>query len=225
MPVTDREFATTLVATIAAELGLKADQVERTIALFDEGNTIPFVARYRKEVTGGLDEEQLRAVSARAEYLRNLSDRKRTVLDSIAEQGKLSGDLRARIEAAATLQEVEDLYSPTAPSGAPAPPCAREAGAEAAGRDDRPRRRPPAHRSIVRRNFSPTRCRTVEDACRPRDIVAKRRLRRRGPRLRGRSSSNALPVARARRIRPGRQIPPVLRVRERLGPCVPPVLA
>jgi protein Tex len=124
MPLTDSE----LTAAIAAELGLRPEQVGRTIALFDEGNTIPFVARYRKEVTGGLDEEQLRAVAARAEYLRNLADRKRAVLESIAEQDKLTDDLRARIEAAPTLQEVEDLYLPYRPKRRTRATVARERG-------------------------------------------------------------------------------------------------
>ena len=173
MPVTDRELAATLVTTIAAELGLKADQVERTVALFDEGNTIPFVARYRKEVTGGLDEEQLRAVSARAEYLRNLSDRKRTVLDSIAEQGKLSDDLQARIEAAATLQEVEDLYLPYRPKRRTRATVARERGlgplAEMILAQEATTGRP----ELYAANFLSDAVPTVEDALAgARDIVA-----------------------------------------------------
>ena len=76
-----------IVTTIAHELGLPANQITSTVQLFDEDNTVPFVARYRKEVTGGLDEEQLRAIQARLKYLRHLAERKETVLKSIADQG------------------------------------------------------------------------------------------------------------------------------------------
>ncbi|NLD72010.1 MAG: RNA-binding transcriptional accessory protein [Chloroflexi bacterium] len=117
-----------MAQTIADEVGLRADQVERTVALFDEGNTIPFVARYRKEVTDYLDEEQLRAIAARLEYLRNLAARKETVLASIEEQGALTDDLRARIEAATVLQEVEDLYLPFKPKRRTRAMVAREKG-------------------------------------------------------------------------------------------------
>ncbi|MDH4138281.1 MAG: RNA-binding transcriptional accessory protein, partial [Anaerolineae bacterium] len=77
-----------IIITIAHELGLKANQIARTVQLLDEDNTIPFIARYRKEITSGLDEEQLRAIQSRLNYLRNLEERKETVLKSIAEQGK-----------------------------------------------------------------------------------------------------------------------------------------
>jgi len=103
---------TDIVSTIASELKLPHHHVAATVALFDDGNTLPFVARYRKEVTGGLDEEQLRQVQARLEYLRRLIERKQAVLSSIEEQGKLTPELAAAIEAAATLQAVEDLYLP-----------------------------------------------------------------------------------------------------------------
>jgi len=115
---------------IAQELGLHPEQVKRTIALFDDGNTIPFVARYRKEVTGGLDETQLRAILDRITYLRHLDERKETVLRSIAEQGKLTDDLRERILAATTLQEVEDLYLPYRPKRRTRATVARERGLE-----------------------------------------------------------------------------------------------
>jgi uncharacterized protein len=104
-----------IIVTVAQELGLDRTQVVATASLFDEGNTIPFVARYRKEVTGGLDEEQLRQIESRLAYLRRLAERKSTVLASIEEQGKLTPDLAAAIEAAATLQTVEDLYLPFKP--------------------------------------------------------------------------------------------------------------
>ncbi|GAA4724860.1 Tex family protein [Brevibacillus fulvus] len=97
---------------IARELSVKEQQVAQTIALLDEGNTVPFIARYRKEMTGQLDETQIRAVEERVQYLRNLSLRKEEVLRLIAEQGKLTDDLQKSIEAATKLQEVEDLYRP-----------------------------------------------------------------------------------------------------------------
>ena len=116
--------------TIAAELEIRPDQVARSVELFDEDNTVPFVARYRKEVTGGLDEAQLRTILERLTYLRNLAARKETVLRSIEEQGKLTDELRARIEAAATLQEVEDLYLPYKPKRRTRATVARERGLE-----------------------------------------------------------------------------------------------
>lgn len=101
-----------LIEVIRGELQLKLYQVENTVKLLDDGNTIPFIARYRKEATGELDEEQLRAVEDRLKYLRNLEARKEEVLHSIAEQGKLTPELEAQIREAAKLQEVEDLYRP-----------------------------------------------------------------------------------------------------------------
>jgi uncharacterized protein len=116
--------------TIAGELAVRPTQVARSIELFDDDNTVPFVARYRKEVTGGLDEEQLRIILERLTYLRNLEARKEVVLKSIEEQGKLTDELRARIEAAATLQEVEDLYLPYKPKRRTRATIARERGLE-----------------------------------------------------------------------------------------------
>jgi uncharacterized protein len=121
---------TEILATIASELGLARTQVAATVALFDDGNTIPFVARYRKEVTGGLDEEQLRQVGARLEYLRRLAERKETVLRSIEEQGKLTPELAAALAAAETLQAVEDLYLPYKPKRRTRATMARERGLE-----------------------------------------------------------------------------------------------
>lgn len=97
---------------IAREFGLKNSQVIETVALLDAGNTIPFIARYRKEVTGELDENVLRSLVERLEYLRNIEQRKTEVLRLIEEQGKLTEDLQAKIMAATILQEVEDLYRP-----------------------------------------------------------------------------------------------------------------
>lgn len=119
-----------ITTTIARELGLEADQVARTVQLLDEDNTVPFIARYRKEVTGGLDEEQLRAIQARLKYLRNLEERKETVLKSIADQGKLTPELEAKIRAALVLQEVEDLYLPYKPKRRTRATVARERGLE-----------------------------------------------------------------------------------------------
>lgn len=116
--------------TIAADLQIRPEQVARSIELFDAENTVPFVARYRKEVTGGLDESQLRTILERLTYLRNLTARKETVLRSIEEQGKLTDELRARLEAAATLQEVEDLYLPYKPKRRTRATVARERGLE-----------------------------------------------------------------------------------------------
>ena len=115
---------------IAAELDVTPWQVQAAIQLFDDGNTIPFVARYRKEVTGGLDEDQLRRIADRLAALRNLADRKATVLNSIAGQGKLTDDLRAKIEAAETMQAVEDLYLPYKPKRRTRATIARERGLE-----------------------------------------------------------------------------------------------
>ena len=119
-----------IITTIAHELGLEANQIASTVQLFDEDNTMPFIARYRKEVTGGLDEEQLRAIQARLKYLRHLEERKKTVLKSIAEQGKLTPELEARIRAAMVLQEVEDLYLPYKPKRRTRATVARERGLE-----------------------------------------------------------------------------------------------
>jgi uncharacterized protein len=116
--------------TIAGELGVHPHQVARSIELFDDDNTVPFVARYRKEATGGLDETQLRTILERLAYLRNLEARKETVLRSIEEQGKLTDELRARIEAATTLQAVEDLYLPYKPKRRTRATVAREQGLE-----------------------------------------------------------------------------------------------
>jgi protein Tex len=105
----------TLLDRLSHELGLAPRQVANTLALFDEGNTLPFVARYRKEVTGGLDEVQLRDVRDRAAYLHELEERRSAILKSVEEQGKLDDALRARLLAAPTKQELEDLYLPFKP--------------------------------------------------------------------------------------------------------------
>lgn len=101
-----------IIQTIANELNIKPTQVESTIKLIDEGNTIPFIARYRKEVTGGLSDEILRDLGERLNYLRNLEQRKQEVVKSIEEQGKLTDEILQNIAIAKTLAEVEDIYRP-----------------------------------------------------------------------------------------------------------------
>ena len=96
---------------IAEELGVSPRQVIAAVQLIDDGATVPFIARYRKEVTGGLDDTQLRTLEERLGYLRELEDRRATVLASIEEQGKLSPALRAEVEDADTKQRLEDLYA------------------------------------------------------------------------------------------------------------------
>jgi protein Tex len=115
---------------IAAELALGPQQVGAALVLFDEGATIPFVARYRKEVTGGLDEVQLRDIQERAGYLEELEDRRAAILKSIEEQGKLDDELRARIMASETKQSLEDLYLPFKPRRRTRATMAKERGLE-----------------------------------------------------------------------------------------------
>lgn len=106
---------TDIVKILAGELGIKTAQVEATINLIDEGNTIPFISRYRKEVTGSLNDEILRQFDERLKYLRNLEEKKTQVLSAIEEQGKLTDELKKEIEAAITLVAVDDLYRPFRP--------------------------------------------------------------------------------------------------------------
>ncbi len=104
-----------MYTTIANELHLKSSQIKSAIDLLDSENTVPFIARYRKEATGSLDEDQIRAIEERIKYLRNLEERKQTVLKSITDQGKLTPELEQKINAAQKLQEIEDLYLPYKP--------------------------------------------------------------------------------------------------------------
>lgn len=110
------------------ELGIRLEQVEATVKLIDEGNTIPFIARYRKEVTGSLNDEVLRNLDERLTYLRNLEEKKTQVLGSIEEQGKLTKELKEQIEAAMTMVEVEDLYRPYRPKRRTRATIAKEKG-------------------------------------------------------------------------------------------------
>lgn len=115
---------------ITEELGVKRWQVDAAVKLIDEGNTIPFIARYRKEATGTLNDEQLRKLHERLVYLRNLEEKKAQVLSSIEEQGKLTEELRAQIEKAETLVVVEDLYRPYRPKRRTRATIAKEKGLE-----------------------------------------------------------------------------------------------
>jgi uncharacterized protein len=115
---------------IADELGVREQQVNATVALLDEGATVPFIARYRKEVTGSLDDSQLRNLEERLRYLRELEDRRATILKSIEEQGKLTDELKASINDADTKNRLEDLYLPYKPKRRTKAQIAREAGLE-----------------------------------------------------------------------------------------------
>ena len=115
---------------IAEELGVKLWQVEAAVGLIDEGNTIPFISRYRKEATGSLNDEQLRTLDERLKYLRNLEEKKEQVLATIEEQGKLTEELKAQILAAETLVVIEDLYRPYRPKRRTRAIIAREKGLE-----------------------------------------------------------------------------------------------
>lgn len=117
-----------IIETISRELTIKPWQTEAVVKLIDEGNTIPFIARYRKEAHGGLDDTKLRALSERLTYLRNLEERRQTVLSSIEEQGQLTDALRAEIEAAETAIALEDLYRPYKPKRRTRAMIARERG-------------------------------------------------------------------------------------------------
>lgn len=119
-----------IIKVLAEELAVKNWQVEAAVKLMDEGNTIPFISRYRKEATGSLNDEQLRKLHERLTYLRNLEEKKAQVLSSIEEQGKLTEELKERIEAAQTLALVDDLYRPYRPKRRTRATIAKEKGLE-----------------------------------------------------------------------------------------------
>lgn len=119
-----------ITSRIAQELNTHERQVAAAVALLDEGATVPFIARYRKEVTGGLDDSQLRLLDERLGYLRELEDRRETILNSIAEQEKLTPELEAQIKSAETKTQLEDLYLPYKPKRRTKAQIAREAGLE-----------------------------------------------------------------------------------------------
>ena len=130
MPSASPALARKIASAIADEIGAQPAQATAAIALLDEGATVPFIARYRKEVTGGLDDTQLRTLETRLTYLRELEDRRAAILDSIAEQGKLDDALRADIEAADSKARLEELYLPYKPRRRTRAQIAREAGLE-----------------------------------------------------------------------------------------------
>lgn len=121
---------TNMIEIIGQEIAARPEQVEAAIRLLDEGATVPFIARYRKEATGGLDDIQLRHLEERLGYLRELEERRGAVLKSIAEQGKLTPELEGQIAAADTKQRLEDLYLPFKPKRRTKAQSAREAGLE-----------------------------------------------------------------------------------------------
>lgn len=119
-----------IIQKLTTELGVQRWQTENAVQLIDEGNTIPFISRYRKEATGSLDDEQLRNLHERLLYLRNLEEKKTQVLSTIEEQGKLTEELRKQILAAETLVAVEDLYRPYRPKRRTRATIAKEKGLE-----------------------------------------------------------------------------------------------
>ena len=119
-----------IIAILAEELNTRPEYIENVIRLLDEGNTIPFIARYRKEQHGAMDDTALRTLETRLQYLRGLQERRETVLSAIEEQGKLSEELRQAIAAARTLAELEDLYRPYKPKRRTRATVAREKGLE-----------------------------------------------------------------------------------------------
>ena len=115
---------------ISSELGVLDKQVEAAIKLLDEGCTVPFISRYRKEATGGLNDEQLRHLSERLTYLRELDERKETIIASIKEQGKLTKELKKQIDDAMTMVSLEDIYRPYKPKKKTRASVAKEKGLE-----------------------------------------------------------------------------------------------
>src|SRR5258706_12834853 len=125
-----KALSTPVLLHIAQLLNVPLKSLVATIGLFDEGGTVPFISRYRKEATGNLDEIQIRAIQEKLEYFRELEDRRETVLATIQEQGKLTAELKARIEAALEKTELEDLYLPFKPKRRTKASIAREKGLE-----------------------------------------------------------------------------------------------
>ena len=119
-----------VIQRIAEELSVNTKQVIAAVALLDEGATVPFISRYRKEVTGGLDDTQLRLLEERLNYLRELNERRKTILDSIKSQDKLTPELEKAINEADTKTLLEDLYLPYKPKRRTKAQIAREAGLE-----------------------------------------------------------------------------------------------
>ena len=130
LPAVQETASRKIIHSIASELGVAPRQISAAVALLDDGATVPFIARYRKEVTGNLDDTQLRLLEERLIYLRELEDRRQVILTSIGEQGKLTDELRHTIEQAATKQLLEDIYLPYKPKRRTRAQIAREAGLE-----------------------------------------------------------------------------------------------
>src|SRR5215475_9758930 len=126
----NKALSTSVLLHIVKQLNISLKSLTATIELLDEGGTVRFIARYRKEATGNLDEVQIRGVQERLEYFRGLEDRRETVLASIRDQGKLSPELQARIEGAMEKTELEDLYLPYKPKRRTKASIAREKGLE-----------------------------------------------------------------------------------------------
>ena len=160
--------------TIATQLHVKVSQVEAAVRLLDEGNTVPFIARYRKEMTGTLDDEQVRIVADEIVRLRLIDERRTAILKSIEEQGKLTGELKTAIEAAGTMTALEDLYAPYKPRRRTRAMAAREKGLE--GLAEHILKQPLTRRSledIVKESYLNEQVTTIEDALQgARDIVA-----------------------------------------------------
>ncbi len=119
-----------ILIKLAQELNIDISNVEAAVKLIDEGNTVPFIARYRKEVTGGLSDEQLRNLAERLDYLRNLENRKNEIIRLLEEMGKLSDEIKKGLQKAETLQEAEDIYRPFKPKRRTRASIARERGLE-----------------------------------------------------------------------------------------------
>jgi uncharacterized protein len=160
--------------TIATQIHVKASQVEATIRLLDEGNTVPFISRYRKEMTGTLDDEQVRIVADEIVRLRAIDERRMAILKSIEEQGKLTAELKTAIDAAGTMTALEDLYAPFKPKRRTRAMIAREKGLE--GLAQHILKQPLTRRSIediVKETYLNEKVTSVEDALQgARDIVA-----------------------------------------------------
>ena len=127
---THLDSSTQIFETIAVEIGAQPRQVAAAVGLLDEGATVPFVARYRKEATGGLDDTQLRKLSERLVYLREMEDRRKAIVESIRTQGKLTDDLARALSLAQTKSELEDIYLPFRPKKRTRATIAREKGLE-----------------------------------------------------------------------------------------------
>src|SRR6476659_7792893 len=125
-----KALSTSILLHIAKLLNVPLKGMTAVIALLDEGATVPFIARYRKEATGNLDEVQIRDIQEKLEYFRDLEDRRETILGSIEEQGKLTPELKARIEATLEKAELEDLYLPYKPKRRTKASIARDKGLE-----------------------------------------------------------------------------------------------